>query len=251
MASNGAGFSESLVHASASTQGKYSYRSGMGMVPSAEWMVFFDDFNELVTTNVPDGWAAAIIDAGGTVIQHTTAAGHPGTGVIALADATASEGAAIYLPRSIQLISGKKFMMECRVFTDDVTDNAVQFGLTDLTAVTNPEDLWTTTAANVAAFGILDGSAVTQFLVDENNGGTAAVAGTRSLTASTWHVLGISYNGGVMSAWVDGKLSASTSTAADIPTDDVLLAPFIGHINGNGAGGNVVLCDWFRVVVER
>jgi len=247
----GIGIGESLTHAPASTQAPYSYRSGMGMVPSAEWMVFFDDFNSLVTTNVPAGWAAAVVDSGGTVTQYVTAASHPGTGAIATFDATASEGAAIYLPLSIELTTGKRFMMEARVFTNDVTDGAVQFGLADLTATTNPEDLWTTASADVVAFGILDGSAVTQFLSDEANGGAAAIAGTRSLTASVWHTLGISWKGGVLSAWVDGKLSASTSTAANIPVDDVMLAPFLGSINGNGAGSNVVLWDWFRVVVER
>lgn len=245
------GIGESLTQAPASKQAPYWYRAGMGMIPSAEWNVYFDDFNELVTTNVPAGWAAAIIDSGATVVQYATAATHPGTGAISFASSTASQGAAIYLPRSIQLRTGKRVMVEARVYTDDVTDNTVQMGLTDLTATSNPEDLWTTTAANVAAFGILDGSAVTQFLVDENNGGTSAISGARSMTASTWHTLAIFYDGYGMYSFVDGKLSASTTTTADIPENDVLMAPFIGFLNGNGAGGNLVLCDWFRVVSER
>lgn len=250
MAANGVGFSESIVHAPASPQGAYSYRSKMGMVPSAEWNVFFDDFNKLVTSNVPNGWAAAVIDTGATVTQYTTAGTHNGTGILSFASTTASEGAAIYLPKSIKLTSGKKVMVECRVTLGDVTDHAFQFGLSDLTATSNPEDLWTTTAANVAAFGILDGSAATTFLVDENNGGTSAVTGTRSLTASTPTTLAIFYDGVNITAYVDGKQSAQVTTAADIPTG-VLLAPFIGMLNGNGAGSGLTLVDWFRVVVER
>lgn len=248
---NGIGISESIVHAPASYQAPYWYRSKTGMVPSAEWNVYFDDFNALVTSNVPAGWAAAIIDSGATVVQYTTAATHPGTGAIAFVSSTASQGAAIYLPRSIQLRTGKKVYVEARVYTDDVTDNTLQIGLTDLTATSNPEDLWTTTAANVAAFGILDGSAVTQFLVDENNGGTSAITGTRSLSASTWHTLAVYYDGAGMYAFVDGKLSASTTVSADIPENDVLLAPFVGALNGNGAGGNLNLVDYFKVVSER
>jgi hypothetical protein len=251
MATNAFGINESIVHAPVSNQGPYPYRSGMGMFNSAEWNVFFDDFNQLVTTNVPAGWAAAIIDTGGTVTQYTTAGTAIGTGVLQFNDATASEGAAIYLPRSFMLRTGKQFMMEIRCRTDDVTDNALQFGLSDLTAVTNPEDLWTTTAANVVAFGLLDGSAIPSFLVDEGNGGTSATAGTITMVADTWHTLGIAYKGATLSFYVDGQIAGSTSTAGDIPTDDVMLAPFIGHINGNGAGNNLVLVDWIRIVAER
>ena len=248
---NGLGISESIVNAPIGKQAPYWYRSGMGMVPSAEWNVVFDDFNQLFTTNVPTGWTAAVIDTGATVIQHATAATHPGTGAVSFVSSTASEGAAIYLPRSVQLRTGKKCMVEVKVYTDDVTDNALQFGLTDVTATTNPEDLWTTAAANVIAFGILDGAATTSLLVDEGNGGTSASTGTRSLTAATWHTLAIYYDGVGVYAFVDGKLSASETTAANIPENDILLAPFVGALNGNGAGGNLSLCDYIRVISER
>lgn len=250
MAANGSGISEALVNGPVSKQAPFYYRSFMGMVPSAEHQVFFDDFEKLVTTNVPNGWAAAVIDTGATVVQATSATTHPGTGTISFVSSTASEGAAIYMPKSVKLRTGKKALVECRMYVDDVTDHAFQMGLTDLTATSNPEDLWTTTAANVAAFGILDGQATTQFLVDENNGGTSVIAGTRSITASQWTILAVFFDGVNISAFVDGKLSATVTTAADIPTG-VMLAPFLGSLNGNGAGGALALVDWFRVVQER
>jgi len=244
----GTGLSESLEIGGSFSQ--YRYRSGKGLISSAEWLVVFDDFTQLVTTNVPVGWAAAIVDAGGTVAANTTAA-IGATGVITFADATASEGAAIYLPKAVQLTAGKKFFMEVRVRTNDVTDNAIQFGLTDLTAVVNPEDLWTTVAANLIAFGILDGSAVTTMLTDAGNSGTTAQVGSRSLVVDTWHVLGIEYNGVNLRGFVDGQASLLWSGAAATVPTGVALSPFIGHINGNGAGGNGVFVDYFRYAIER
>lgn len=250
------GFTGPIVHGTRSNQASYAYRNGMGMMPSAEFDVFHDDFHSFVVAtaitngpvaNTPWGWQGAIIDSGATVAVNTTAT-IGANGVLTFADATASEGAAIYGTKSFQLITGKKAFIEVRVRTDDVTDNAIQFGLSDLTATTNPEDLWTTTAANVLAFGLLDGSATPTLLADEGNAGTAAVAGTIAMVANTWTTLAIFYDGLTAHAFVNGK--KSLSTAVTVP-EAVALAPFFGHINGNGAGGNVVLLDYFRVVSQR
>lgn len=256
MAKNAAGFNESIVIAGASPQAAYSYRSGIGMVPSTEWSVFFDDFYSFVVAtaitngpvaNTPWGWQGAVIDLGATATVLTTAT-VGANGVLALEDATASEGIAIYGTKAIQLIPGKKFMMEMRVRTNDVTDNAIQFGLSDLTATTNPEDLWTTTAANVLAAGILDGSALVGLLADEGNAGTAVSTGTRSMVADTWHVLGLHYDGIAASVYVDGKLSVSTTTT--VP-EAVALAPFFGTLNGDGAGAATNYVDYIRWASER
>jgi hypothetical protein len=66
---NAAGFNESVVFARTYD---YAYRKGLGMISSAEHVVFFDDFNRVVTSNVPSGWSAAIIDTGATVASLTT-----------------------------------------------------------------------------------------------------------------------------------------------------------------------------------
>src|SRR5574343_886854 len=193
MASNGLGITESLVHAPVSNQGAYAYRSKMGMVLSAEYDVFHDDFHSFVVATAitngpvaqtPWGWQGAIIDTGSTATVYTTAA-TGANGVLSITDATASEGVAIYGTKSVQLTAGKKFFMEIRCLTDDVTDNDLQFGLSSLTATTNPEDLWTTTATDLIAFGILDGSAYPTMLSDKSNGGTTAQAQTvAAITAS-------------------------------------------------------------------
>lgn len=251
MALNGAGIVESIVHSPINNQAAYSYRSKMGMIPSAEWCVFFDDFVESVVTNVPDGWTAAVIDTGATAVIDTTAT-VGATGVLLLSDATASEGIAIYGPKAIQLTSGKRFFMECRVRTDDVTDNAIQFGLSDLTAVVNPEDLWTTAAANLAAFGLLDGSAYPQMLSDKANSGTTVQTQTnRVMVVNTYHVLAIAYDGVQLKGYVDGKLALTWGgAAATIPTG-VALAPFFAVLNGNGAGANNNYFDYIRYALER
>lgn len=256
----GSSFTSPIKHTASGLGNKYAYRHLTGMVPSAEYMVFMDDF---VTTfipttaitngpvaNTPWGWQGAIIDSGATIAVNTTAA-IGATGVLTLADATASEGAAFYGQKSLQLTAGKKFWIEARIRTDDVTDNAVQFGLSDLTAVTNPEDLWTTTAANLVAFGILDGSAATVMLSDASNSGTTVQTGTASMVANTWHTLAIGYDGVKVRGYVDGQESLTWSSAASTIPTGVALAPFVGHINGNGAGGNVVVVDYVRVVSER
>lgn len=250
MAANGVGLSESIVHASISPAAAYAYRSKLGMLPSAEFAVFMDDFLAPVATNVPNGWSAAIIDTGGTTTTYTTETAG-GRGFVQLLDATASEGAAFYGAKSVQFEAGKKWFMEMRFQTDDVTDNAVQFGLSDLTATTNPEDLWTTTAANLVAFGLLDGAATPYMLADKSNSGSSTQAGSLSVTASTWTILGIQYDGTNLKGYVNGNLGLTWSAASTTIPTGVALAPFVGHINGNGAGGNVVLVDYVRLAMER
>ena len=238
----------------------YSYRDNSSMVPSAEWAVTFDDFDKpwIPTTaitngpvaNTPFPWQAAIIDSGATIAVNTTAA-IGANGVLTLADATASEGAAFYGQKTIQLTAGKRFYMEARIRTSDVTDNAVQFGLSALTAVTNPEDIWTTAAADLVAFGILDGSATVTMLSDKADSGSTAETGTRALVVDTWHTLAIYFDGTKLFGFVDGREALSwAQAAATIPTG-VALAPFVGHINGNSAGAAVVVVDYVRWASER
>ncbi len=242
----GTGFKGPLVHGPRSTADGYGYRAGLGMMPSAEFNVLHEDFNTIFTTNAIPGWAA-IIDTGCTNVTNTTAAiGAPG--VMSMTSDTTSEGSALYAAKSVQLTAGKKAFIECRVRLPDVTDNAFQFGLSDLTAVTNPEDLWTTTAANVLSFGILDGSATTGMLADASNAGTAVVAGTKVMVIDTWHTLAIYFDGVRAYGFVDGDLSVSTATT--VPTG-VALAPFIGHLNGDGSGTDSAFVDYIRVVSER
>ena len=250
MAANALGVNESIVHAPKSQVNPYWYRGGLGMMGSAEFQVFMDDFVQPVASNIPTDWAAAIIDAGGTTTTSTTAT-TAANGVLVLADATASEGAAFYGAKSLQLVSGKKMFMEMRFQTDDVTDNAVQFGLSALTATTNPEDLWTTTAADVLAFGLLDGVATPQMLADKSNSGSTAEAGTISVVASEWTTLGIYYDGSALFGFVNGQQALKWSQASTTIPTAVALAPFVGHINGNGAGGNVVLVDYVRWAFQR
>lgn len=240
------GFSTPLVHSPRSPQGPYAYRSGIGIIPSAEWNVFHDNFNKVIATNVPSGWTApAVIDTGATVVADTTVT-HPSGGLLFDSDGT-TEGAAIYLPKTAVLIAGKKTLIEMKFKTEAAADTDVQFGLTDLTATTNPEDLWTTTAASVLSFGVLDGDATVGVLADKANVGTAVSAGTIDLVDSTWHILAILYDGSVVKCYVDGQLAVTTSTT--IPTA-TLLAPFIGFRNGSTAN-NEGYCSWFRIIQEQ
>lgn len=254
---------ESIVHAPYPSNKKYAYRVGMGMIPSAEFDVFFDDFHSFVVgtsitngpvANTPWGWQGAIIDTGSTAAVTTTAA-IGSTGVLLLSDATASEGVAVYTNKTIQLTAGKRFFLEARVRTDDVTDNEIQIGLDDQTATTNPEDLWTTTAANLVTFGIYDGSAYPQMLVDKSNSGTSVQTQTnKPLVVNTWHILAIGYDGTYIRGYVDGEevmiWGGATPATATIPTGTALGVHFGGR-NGDGAGGNNNYFDYVRWVIER
>lgn len=252
------GFTAPIVHAPGDPYG-YRYRHNMGMMPSAEFCVYFDDFLEFkpgsaITNgqgvNTPFGWTGEILDSGATVALLSTAT-VGATGVLNISDATASEGAATYGAKAIQLTSGKKFFMETRVRTSDVTDNTVQFGLSSLTAVTNPEDIWTTAADSLVAFGILDGSATVKMLADKSNSGSTAETGTRALTADTWHVLAIHYDGSKLYGYVDGNLALSWAQASTTIPTGVALAPFIGALNGDGAGASTNYFDYVRFCIER
>jgi hypothetical protein len=228
--------------------GSYEYRGGLGMVPSAEYAVFFDDFLSAVTTNVPAGWDGAVIDTGATVVTDTTAAS--ATGVLLFDSDGATEGAAVYGEKCVQLTSGKKFWMEIRFNTEIADDSDVQFGLSSLTATTNPEDLWTTTATDLVAFGVLDGSATLTMLADKSNSGSTAETGSKSLVSATWTNLAIFYDGTKLYGYKDGKKCLTWSqAAATIPTG-VALAPFFGFRNGSAATTEGQI-DYVRYVIER
>lgn len=253
------GLKESIVHSPVSAQGSYPYRSGGGLIPSAEYAVYFNDFFENPSSNAVPG-TSAIIDTGATITAAATDAVSY-TGVIRITDATASEGAAMYWPKGIQLGLGKKFFMEVRVKTSDVLDNDLQFGLSALTATTNPEDIYTTTTTDLISVGILDGDATIGALIDKNNSGSTVVnaAGTTyDLVADTWTTLAFEVGGTAAnsSMWVkvykDGQLAIDSDQFAEttIP-DDLALAPFIAMRNGNGAGGNTADFDYVRWSLER
>lgn len=251
------GFKGPIIHSPVSNQGTYGYRSKAGMIPSAESAVYHNDFFENPASNAVPG-TTAIIDTGATITAAATDAVSY-TGVIRITDATASEGAAMYWPKGIQLGQGKKFFMEVRCKTSDVTDNNLQFGLSDLTAVTNPEDLYTTTAANLIAVGILDGDATPCVLADKDNSGSTieSASGTDyDLVADTWTTLAFEVSGSAansnmaLNVYKDGRKIITWSTETTIP-DDLTLAPFIAMVNGNGAGGNTADFDYVRWSIER
>lgn len=245
---NSVGLPESIAFAPAAGQ-LYRYRQGMGMIPSAEWQVFMEDFTSTWSTNVPLGWAAAIIDTGATIVADTTV-GYPTSALFDSDDA--GEGAAIYGTKYIQLTANKRFFMECRFQTEVAADTTVQFGLSAVTATTNPEDLWTTTATDVVAFGILTGDATTTMLSDKDNSGATAELGLIDLEDATWHILAIYFDGTNLHGFVDGRWSLQWSQAAatTIPTG-VVLAPFVGFLNGTTGGAQEGHCDYIRWVLER
>lgn len=247
MSQNGVGLTESIVHARNTA---YPYRTGMGMINSAEFVVFMDDFVSPVTTNLPLGWDAVVIDVGATVVTDTTAGSLGASGVLLFDSDGATEGACFYGEKCIQLTAGKKFFMEMRFNTEIADDSDVQFGLSALTAVVNPEDIWTTTATDVVAFGVLDGSALVKMLSDKSNSGATAETGTKSLSNDTWHVLAIYFDGYTLRGYVDGALALTWSQASTTIPTGVALAPFVGFRNGSAATteGHV---DYVRYVLQR
>lgn len=250
MSGNGAGLTESIVHSPSSNQAAYPYRSKMGMMNSAEFVVVMNDFVEPIATNVPEGFAAAIIDVSSTLVADTTAGVRGATGGAVISLGGVSAGVAVYMPKAIQLTAGKRFFIEARVQTAIAAETDVQIGLSDLTATTNPEDLWTTTSANLVAFGTLAGSALTKMLSDKSNGGTSAQTGTRSLANAAYSILAIYFDGVNLHGYVDGKLSLSWASAATTVPTGVALAPFLGARTGATAG-NTTTFDWLRFVIER
>lgn len=243
-------FTAPLVHA---RNNSYPYLKGFPLTPCAEFLSFFDDADRKVTTNLPTGWEAAIIDTGATLVSLNTDTFNGG--VWKIASDGASEGVAIYLPKNVQL-SGKRFFMEARVYTNLAAETDIQFGLTALTATTNPEDLWTTTATDLITFGTLAGDATVAMLVDKNNGGTAAQLGSVDLVNATWHTLAILVDGNETDAsmsvrgYVDGNLAVTWSGASTTVPGDLVLAPFIGGRTGATAA-NVVYVDYVRYAVAR
>ena len=230
----------------------YTYRRTMGMVNCAEFAYNFDDFLRAIATNVPNGWSAAIIDTSATLTADATA-GVPGaTGGAKIAGGgSASQGVSIYINKNIQLTAGKRFYMEVLAQASTAADNDLQFGLSDLTATSNPEDLWTTTSANLVAFGLLHGSAYPTMLSDKSNSGTSAQAQTAyALSDATYATLAIYYDGANLSGWVNGNQALLWSGAASTIPTGVALAPFIGGRCGTTTSGTDTF-DYVRWCIER
>lgn len=244
---NSVALPESVAFAPAAGQ-LFRYRAGMGMMGSAEWNVHFWDFNSPVATNVPQGWTAAIIDTGATAVVETAAIG--ATGAIKIASDGTDEGVAIYGDKTLQLTSGKRFFMEMRAQTSLAATTDLQFGLTDLTATTNPEDLWTTTAASLVAFGVLNGSAYPKMLADKSNTGSTAETGTIAISDATYTTLAIYFDGTYLQGFVDGNPSLLWSQASTTIPTAVALAPFFGFRTGTSAS-NTGTIDYLRFASER
>lgn len=247
------GMKETLIHSPVSNQAPYAYRSKAGIIPSAEYSVFMDDFYLNPSSNAVPG-TTAIIDTGATLTAaETDAVGY--TGALKIASDGTAEGVAMYWPKGIQLGLGKKFFMECRVMTVDADDTDVQFGLSVMNATTNPEDAWTTAATDLIAVGVLDGDATIGLLTDKNNAGDAVQLGTIDLQDSTWHTLAFEVSGSAagssmqVKVFVDGQLALTSDTETTIP-DDLALAPFIGARTG-GDAGHIVYFDYVRWSLQR
>ncbi len=247
---NSVGLPESIAFAPAAGQ-LFRYRQGMGMMGSAEWAHRMDDFlSAPIATNVPPGWAATTIDTGATLVVSTTAGTLGNTGAVLAASDGTSEGIASYGDKNIQLTVGKRFFMEMRAQTSLAATTDLQFGLTSLTATTNPEDLWTTVSTDLVAFGVLNGSAYPQMLADKSNTGSTAETGTIALVDATYATLAIYYDGGSLQGFIDGQLSLLWSQAATTVPTGVALAPFFGFRTGTAAG-NIGTFDYIRWVIER
>ncbi|MHC4708194.1 MAG: hypothetical protein ACYS8I_14035 [Planctomycetota bacterium] len=233
---------ESIVQA---RQNQYSYRSHMGMVNSAEWVVLFDDFlqAEQATENLV-GWTT-ILDVGATAVD-----GGDHGGTIDITSDTADEGMAFYGNLGIAL-AGKKFFMEARVKYTDADDGQWVIGLSDLTSVTNPEDLYTTQPDFIGFGTETDGSAVLNLIYDTNNGGPVTDASSASMEDDTWAVIAIEFNpdDGNIRGYKDGNLVVTSSTQASVP-DDLPLAPYFAFVLED-ITTDIGTIDYIRVVVER
>lgn len=247
---SGSAFGTPLLDSQKSVGNKYAYRHRMGLVPCAEFMVFHEDWLRAIATNAPTGWTA-VIDIGATIVADTTVGAGHGTGSLLFDSDGATEGAALYTPKWFQLTSGKRTFVETRFKTEIADDSDVQFGLSAVTASSNPEDLWTTTSADLVTFGVLDGDATVKMLSDKSNSGTSAQTGTIDLSNATWHTLAIYFDGGsVLQGFVDGQLALTWSSASTTIPTGVILSAFVGFRNGSAATTEGQ-CDYIRVVSER
>ena len=247
------GFTEPLITSPRSTQQSFYYRSGMGMINNAEWIVFMEDFMQAEQATETISGFTSIIDAGATMVD-----GDEIGGVIDLTSDAADEGIALHQNLGIQL-SGRKFFMEARVKITDADDGQIIIGLADLTAVTNPEDLWTTTPDFISFGNTVDGDATPVLKYDKNNGGpvTETPSGTTfDFTDNAFHTIAIWYNGattasstGALIAFFDGVEATRAATLGQIP-DDLPLAPFIGALLEDDAT-DIFTIDYFRYAIER
>lgn len=251
----GTHFKGPLLHGPDSNTRKYGYRVGTGMMPSAEFDTQHFDFTAGAASNLPNDapGTTAVIDVGATLTENT-ALGEK-SGVVGITSDGTLEGVSVFWPKTILLEAGKKFFMEVRVYSDDADDTDVKFGLSDVTAQVNPEDIWDTTTTDFIAVGVTDGSANLTAVYDKNNGGpvtdtfTNRSGDTLTLADATWTTLAFGFDGALLTFYKDGIHAGYASTAAQVP-NDLLLAPYFSARTGGDAAHNVYF-DYVRWSQER
>ena len=69
---------------------------------------------------------------------------------------------------------------------------------------------------------------------------------------ATWHTLAIYWDGYVMQGFLDGAVSQTwaQTVATTVPTG-VVLAPFVGFLNGSTGAAQEGHCDYVRWALER
>ncbi len=253
----GAAFAEPVVFAPQPSQKKFPYRTGMGMVPSAEFLVFFDDFESFVaaTTFAPAGWTT-ILDSGANINMVQTAGSLGATGAITFLESTTSEGAAIYRSQlidtgTVQLTVGKRAFIEVRMQTNDVTDHTFYFGFSSATVITAASDLYDASAADLGALGITDGGSGALLMKTDLAAATIVdTATTGTMVVNTWTTLALEWDGvSSLKAYKDGKI-IGTVTSAVLPVG-VSVTPFFSAVNGNTGASAVTALDYLRYVIER
>jgi hypothetical protein len=253
------GLTESVIFAH-KPSGDYRYRQGLGMLPSNEYRYYFNDFNDLVSANAVIG-STTIKDTNGTLTNLAT--GTDNGGIVRVTGSAGQDGVVNYFPKSV-VLTGKRFFIEARVRASTIADCDFYIGLSSLTATTNPEDVYTTAADSLAAFGILDGGgALPNLIYDKANAGpvtdsalASSLPGGVALANSTFYTIALFYNGAATAAtsgsligYVNGSPVIVSTVAAKIP-DNVLLAPFFGARCGDG-GVSTIDFDYLRYSMDR
>ena len=245
----------------ASITAKYLKLESPVKLDARETFEMFDDFNYQAINETDFGW---ILNAGSDDLAIDPAINTQENGVVRCTGGdgdgtTAVDGSQIIGSVPVQADSGG-LVFECRArIVGDITDCAVNIGLTDVTTLEEPFSIATATItsnASDAACFVFDDDATTKewftCAVDTNTDDTGNAASGTAPTAGAFQVFRIEVeaDGATIRFYIDGTLEA-TLTGGGI-TETVNLYPTVIVCSDVGAGAaQLVDVDYIYVAHTR
>jgi hypothetical protein len=215
-----------------------TYRNFRHLQPEEDFSKYFNDFNLYLASD----WTITTTEAGTGAATEAISQTEPG-GVLLITNDDADDDADFfqYVNEIFEYVAGKKFAFKMRFKVSEATQSDVVLGL----QITDTTPLAVTDGIYIRKD---DGDANLDFVVAKNSTASTLTA-FATLTADTWTVLEIYYDGGDSISVSKDGVRAGSLPLTNVPDDENLTISF-GLQNGS-AGAKTMSVDYILLYQER